>query len=83
MTPEAIQGWLQVGAAGLLVAALFLGGRKLWVFGWQYQAMVAQYEERLETCRKDRDEWKHLAMRTLQLQAKLTEVAEKASGVGE
>jgi hypothetical protein len=80
MSPETLQGWLQVGVSGLLLAALFLGGRKLWVFGWQWSAMQEQYEERLAALEKDRDEWKKLAMHNLQLTAKLTEVAERAVG---
>jgi hypothetical protein len=80
MTPETLQGWLQVGVSGLLLAALFLGGRRLWVFGWSYEALMKQYEERLAALEKDRDEWKKLAMHNLQLTAKLTEVAERAVG---
>lgn len=77
MTPETLQGWLQVGVSGLLLAALFLGGRGLWVFGWAYSSMVKAYEERLAALEKDRDEWKKLAIHNLQLTAKLTEVSER------
>jgi hypothetical protein len=77
MTPETLQGWLQVGVSGLLLVALFLGGRKLWVFGWQFADMAKQYEERIAALERDRDEWKKLAMHNLQLTAKLTEVGER------
>jgi hypothetical protein len=80
MTPETLQGWLQVGVSGLLLAALFLGGRGLWVFGWAYSSMVKAYEERLAALEKDRDEWKHIAMHNLQLTAKVVDVAAKAVG---
>jgi hypothetical protein len=51
VTPEQIQGWLQIGLGGIMLAALFMGYRRIWVFGWLYTEAV-----------KDRDEWKALAL---------------------
>lgn len=54
MTPEQLQGWLQLGIGGLMLAALFLGFRRIWVFGWLYDGAI-----------KDRDEWKTLALKAM------------------
>jgi hypothetical protein len=66
VTPEQIQGWLQLGLGGLMLAALFLGHRRIWVFGSFYSAME-----------KDRDEWKAIALQGLQT---ARDVAEAAKG---
>lgn len=42
------------GVIGLLIAILVGGVRRWWVFGWQHEEM-----------RKDRDEWKALALHSI------------------
>ena len=66
MTPESIQLWLQLGLGGLTLGALFLGGRRLWVYGWTYAEMVA-----------DRDRWRDMALRGINAAEKATVVAEQ------
>ncbi len=66
MTPEQIQGWLQIGLGGLMLAALFLGYRRIWVFGW--------YAADLE---KQRDEWKQMAIGGLEAAAEVARAARK------
>lgn len=58
MTPEQIAGWLQIGGAGLMLGALFLGFKKVWVWGWIYQAKVDECEE-----------WKRMALKSVGLTA--------------
>lgn len=64
MTPEQLQGWLQVGLGGLMLMALFLGFRKIWVWGW--------YAADLE---RQRDEWKAMAIGGLKAAADVAEAA--------
>ena len=51
MTPEQIQSWLNLGVGGIITAALFLGYKRVWTWGW-YTAAVE----------KERDEWKAMAL---------------------
>ena len=64
MTPEQIQGWLQLGLGGIMLAALFLGYRKIWVWGW--------YATDLE---HQRDEWKQMAIHGLEAAASVAQAA--------
>lgn len=59
LTPEQIQGWLQLGLGGIMLMALFLGHRRVWVFGSFYTDMVA-----------DRDRWRNAAMKGVGLAEK-------------
>lgn len=54
MTPEAIQGWLQIGVAGFLLVALLLGHRRVWVWGWLLVSVEA-----------DRNFWRDIALRSM------------------
>lgn len=54
MTPEQLQSWLQIGVGGLLLATLFLGHKRLWVFGWYARELA-----------KDRDFWRDMALRSV------------------
>jgi hypothetical protein len=65
LTPESIQLWLQLGLGGLMLAALFLGARKVWVFGWIYAAKSDECET-----------WKALALRGAGLAEKSMTVTE-------
>jgi hypothetical protein len=67
VTPEQIQGWLQLGLGGFMLAALFLGYKRVWVFGSYYAEAV-----------KDRDEWKALALGRLTTDANVAQAARQA-----
>jgi hypothetical protein len=67
VSPESIQLWLQLGLGGLMLMALFLGFRRIWVFGSFYSEMQA-----------DRDQWKAVALRSLMTAEKSVHVAETA-----
>lgn len=60
------QGWLQLGVGGLALAALFLGYKRIWVFGWQ-----------LSAAETDRDFWRGVALNLLKVNDKAITVAEK------
>jgi hypothetical protein len=47
-----------------MLAALFFGYRRLWVFGWLYDDVV-----------KQRDEWKSMAIHGLEAAAEVTQAA--------
>jgi hypothetical protein len=64
MTAEQIQGWLQLGLGGTMLAALFLGYKRVWVFGSYYTEAI-----------KDRDEWKALALGRLTNDANVASAA--------
>lgn len=69
MTPDQIQGWLQIGVGGLLLLALFAGFKRVWVWGWMYAEM-----------QRDRDEWKAIALRALPVVDKAVTVAAEKAG---
>lgn len=66
MTPEQLQGWLQAGLGVAMLAALFFGYKRLWVFGWLYDSVV-----------QERDEWKEMAIRGLQTAADVAQAAKR------
>lgn len=51
---KAVSAILDLGATGLLAFALIGGFRKWWVFGWQYELLIAE-----------RDKWEAIAMKRL------------------
>jgi len=57
---------LQLGLGGLMLVALFLGFRRIWVWGW--------YATALE---KERDEWKQMALGGLKAAADLAQASKK------
>jgi len=62
----------KLGIVGILFVALLGGMRKWWVWGWAYDQVVAE-----------RDEWKHLALKSFELASKVTEAAEKVATTSE
>lgn len=68
-----------VGITGLLVIAILGGFRGWYVFKWVFDRMVAWYEAQLAEVRKDRDEWKAIALQSLEAAEKGVAVAERAS----
>lgn len=40
-----LESWLQIGVGGLMLAALVLGYRKIWVWGWIYQEKAREASE--------------------------------------
>lgn len=62
---------IDLGIAGLLLAALFGGAKGVWVYGRVHQEMIDHLTRRIDELVRERDEWKRLALRG-------TEVAEKA-----
>lgn len=60
---------MQFGIAGLTLAALLAGYKRLWVFGWSFVAVE-----------KDRDFWRDLALGLLKVNDKAISVAEKGDG---
>jgi hypothetical protein len=66
------------GDAGLIVAMIlvFIGGaRRVWVWGYQLQAA----EEDEEEMRKERDEWKRLALESAGLAGRALKLAGDSS----
>lgn len=53
------------GVIGLLILAVVGGFRRWYVFGWQYDMIV-----------KERDEWKHAALRATGINEKVLDVAQ-------
>ena len=52
--PSVIAEWAQtLGMTGGLIAILYGGKKRWWVWGWQYDAIVA-----------DRDKWQALALKS-------------------
>jgi hypothetical protein len=49
-----INSFLDLGVAGLILAAIILGWRRYWVFGWKYEEVV-----------RERDAWREIALRSL------------------
>lgn len=66
MTPEQLQSWLQLGIGGIMLGALFLGFKRIWVWGW--------YAAALE---KERDEWKAMAIHGLQAALDVAQASKK------
>lgn len=66
MTPDQIQGWLQIGVAGFLLLALLLGHRRVWVWGWL-----------AESIEKDRDFWRDIALRSMGHAEQALDVAQR------
>jgi hypothetical protein len=54
MDVSEISSFLDLGIAGLILAAIILGWRRYWVFGWKYEEVV-----------KERDAWREIALRSL------------------
>ena len=54
MDVSEINSFLDLGIAGLILAAILLGWRRYWVFGWKYEEVV-----------KERDAWREIALRSL------------------
>jgi hypothetical protein len=77
VSPEQIQGWLQLGLGGLMLVALFLGHRRIWVFGW----LLIEAETRLDEMQADRDFWRNTALKAMGHTDKAMDVAKKATGV--
>lgn len=51
---NAVRALIDLGVTGLLAFALIGGSRKWWVFGWQYELLIAE-----------RDKWEAIATRGL------------------
>lgn len=66
MTPDQLQAWLQLGLGGLLLAALFAGFKRVWVWGYQLRAKELEAEF-----------WRDLYLRQLTVNDKALSVAEK------
>lgn len=60
----------RLGVASLLVLILVGGWRRWWVFSWVYQDL----SERMDLMRKERDEWKEIALRSANLASTLDEL---------
>jgi len=54
MVVSEISSFLDLGIAGLILAAIILGWRRYWVFGWKYEEVV-----------RERDAWREIALRSL------------------
>jgi hypothetical protein len=54
MDVSEISSFLDLGIAGLILAAIILGWRRYWVFGWKYEEVV-----------RERDAWREIALRSL------------------
>jgi hypothetical protein len=67
MDPQTIRSFLDIGVAGLLMVALIGGFRGWYVWKWQWERLV-----------QDRDEWKALAMRSLDTTERGVAVAERS-----
>lgn len=66
MTPDQAQSWLQIGVGGLILVALFLAYKRIWVWGWQ-----------LQQTEKERDEWKAMALDGLKAAADVAQASRK------
>jgi hypothetical protein len=67
MDPQTIRSFLDIGIAGLLMVALIGGFRGWYVWKWQWDRLSA-----------DRDEWKALAMRSLDTTERAADLAERS-----
>jgi hypothetical protein len=54
MDVSGINSFLDLGIAVLILAAVILGWRRYWVFGWKYEEVV-----------RERDAWREIALRSL------------------
>lgn len=81
MTPEQLQAWTQLGVGALALAVLFLGYKRFWRWGRDYDEKAAEAEE-----------WKRLYFQAVGLTFDLaqsfknhttftTEQAKKAEGI--
>lgn len=66
-----------VGITGLLVIAVLGGYRGWYVFKWVFDRVVAQLQVQLDEMRKDRDEWKAIALQSLTQAEKSTSITER------
>jgi hypothetical protein len=78
----------KITVAGGLLVLIWAGITKKWVFGWLYDQMVAAYEKRLAdqkadfdarlaTTEKDRDEWKQRSLDQLDTNKSISSSLEK------
>lgn len=65
MSPEVIQEWIRLGMLGLVLAAMVLGAREVWVFGWVHRRALADRERECNELRTDRNFWRDIALRAL------------------
>lgn len=73
-----------LGPLGTLVLALVViwtGIRKIWMFTWQHDLVVAPKNEQITDIKADRDRWRELALRGTNL-ATETVTAVRAVSVG-
>jgi cell division protein FtsL len=62
---------------GMLLIAVWAGARGTWLWGTQHQAIVDDLKGQLLECKKDRDEWKELALQATTLAKTTASVAEQ------
>ena len=59
---QALQVLHDTGMLGVFLGILVAGWRRWWIFGWQHDAVVVQYQRELNELRQERDEWKKMVV---------------------
>lgn len=76
----------EAGVIGLLAFVIVAGMRQWWVWGWQYRELITRIsalevanDKEKELLRKERNEWRDIALENLNLTTRTVSVAERIS----
>jgi len=50
------------GMLGVFIAIILAGWKRVWIFGWHHDNVIARYDKDLTDLRADRDEWKKMVV---------------------
>lgn len=67
-----------IGVIGLLLMIIWGGAKAFWVWGWSHRESIADLREQLKEAKKERDEWKVIAISATDIGKRVVSVAEKS-----
>lgn len=68
-----------VGVIALLLAIIWGGAKAFWVWGWSHRETVSDLRVQLSEAKKERDEWKTIAISATDIGKRVVRVAEEKS----
>lgn len=67
-----------IGIIGILIGILWGGAKAFWVWGWSHREQVADLRSQIIEVKKERDEWKIIAISATDIGKRVVNVAEKS-----